>query len=158
MNNRIWKCQYLTRGKSFTSKQIQYWKRNLKDVPSVQSLVFLMWFISGDLTTLNFPELRKFARVIFHFEITFTCEKAFLSMKLIKCKAKSHLTYSNLKNYLLLGALSKQFISITWNKWWNRSQFRTKLIKKSVNVKFVCCFTRYSDSIQHHYLENHWRC
>jgi len=78
----------------------------------------------------NFAELRKFARVIFRFEITFTYEKAFLAMKLIKSKAKSRLTDSNLKNYLLLSALSKQFTSITWNNWWHRSQLRTKLIKK----------------------------
>jgi len=32
-------------------------------------------------------------------------------MKLIKSKAKSRLTDSNLKYYLLLGALSKQFTS-----------------------------------------------
>jgi len=34
-------------------------------------------------------------------------------MKLIKSKAKSRLALSNLKNYLLLSALSKHFTSIT---------------------------------------------
>jgi len=34
-------------------------------------------------------------------------------MKLIKSKAKSRHAYSNLKNYLLFSALSKQFTSIT---------------------------------------------
>jgi len=34
-------------------------------------------------------------------------------MKLIKSKAKSRFADSNLKNYLLLSALSKKFTSIT---------------------------------------------
>jgi len=47
-------------------------------------------------------------------------------MKLIKSKAKLRLAYSNVKNYLLLSALSKKCTSITWNNWWNRSQLKTK--------------------------------
>jgi len=36
------------------------------------------------------------------FGITFTCEQAFSSMKLIKRKNRTRLTHSNLKNFLLL--------------------------------------------------------
>jgi len=53
-------------------------------VPGVSDVIHF-W---RSLPCENFPELRKFARVIFRFEITFTYEKAFLSTKLSKSKAK----------------------------------------------------------------------
>jgi len=70
---------------------------NLQDFPSVQSLGFLMWFISGDPYHVKISQNYENAlRVIFRFEITFKGEKAFSSMRLIKSKTKSRLTDSNL--------------------------------------------------------------
>ena len=126
-----------------THKGNVIWRTFLQSSSGVSDVIHF-W---RSLPRQNFPEIRKYAQVIFRLEITFTRKKAFLSTKLIKSKAKWRLAYSNLKNYLLLSALRKQFTSKTWNNWWNRNQLRTKLIKNQVNVKFIRWFTRYSDCI-----------
>jgi len=64
------------------------------------------------------PELRKFVKS----EMTYTCEQAFSSMKLIESKTRSRLTDSNLKNSLLF--------SVT-----NLTQTVDKLVKSNQTQK-----------------------
>jgi len=88
-----------------------YCQRSIASQPiqtDTSSLVFLMWFISGDPYHVKSSQnYENSLRVIFCFIIAFTWEQAFSSVKFIKSKMKSRLTDSNLKNFLLLSALSK---------------------------------------------------